>query len=273
MKSVLTSALKPMVAKPFFEQRRARRGFFRTGLAVAAGSALTGCDALSRNELAVDVLRSAETLTQSVHRVLGRRAMAQEFSTADIAPVFRANGTTMPPGAQYAALLANNFADWRLKVDGLVAQPLELSLDQLQTLPARTQITRHDCVEGWSAIGQWRGVRLSYLLNLAQIKPEAKFVVFHCLDQMEANNAATAYYESVDLDDAFHEQTLLAWELNGRPLPVANGAPLRARIERQLGYKQPKYVYRVEAVASFKQIAGGKGGYWEDQGYNWYAGI
>ena len=259
--------------KPFFEQRRERRGLLRTGLAVATGGALAGCDALSHDDNVVAVLRSAETLNNAVHRVLGRRAMAQEFSPADIAPKFRANGTTMPAGESYAAMLAKGFADWRLTVDGLVNKPLELSLSQLQGMPARTQITRHDCVEGWSVIGQWRGVRLSYLLNQALIKPEAKFVVFHCLDQMDENDEDSMYYESVDLDDAFHEQTLLAWELNGKPLPVENGAPLRARIERQLGYKQPKYLYRVELVSDFGEMAGGRGGYWEDQGYNWYGGI
>ena len=259
--------------KPFFEQRRERRGFLRTGLAVAAGSTLAGCDALSHNDTAVEVLRSAESLTNAVHRVIGRRAMAQEFTTADIAPKFRANGTTMPMGDAYAAMVANKFADWRLKVDGLVEKPLELSMPQLQAMPTRTQITRHDCVEGWSAIGQWKGVRLSHLLNMAQLKPEAKFVVFHCLDQMDEKDEDTMYYESVDLDDAFHEQTILAFELNGKPVPVENGAPLRARIERQLGYKQPKYLYRIEAVADFSDIAGGKGGFWEDQGYNWYGGI
>jgi len=259
--------------KPFFEQRRERRRLLRAAAAMAAGGALAGCDALSHDETAVRVLRSAETLTNSVHRVLGRRAMAQEFSPADIAPRFRPNGTTMPAGASYAAMLASGFADWRLRVDGLVARPLELSLAQLRAMPARTQITRHDCVEGWSAIGQWKGVRLSHLLNLAQLAPEARFVVFHCLDRMDEDSAHSLYYESVDLDDAFHEQTILAWELNGEPLPVENGAPLRARIERQLGYKQPKYVHRVQLVAGFADIAGGKGGYWEDQGYNWYAGI
>ena len=259
--------------KPFFEQRRERRRVLQTGLAVAAGGALAGCDALSHNDTAVQVLTSAETLSNAVHRVLGRRAMAQEFSPGEIAPKFRSNGTRMPPGETYAALRANGFAGWRLKVDGLVEQPLELSLGQLQAMPARTQITRHDCVEGWSAIGQWKGVRLSHLLNLARLKPEARFVVFHCLDRMDEDDAKSLYYESVDLDDAFHEQTILAWELNGKALPVENGAPLRARIERQLGYKQPKYLHRVEVVAGFKDIAGGHGGYWEDQGYNWYAGI
>jgi DMSO/TMAO reductase YedYZ molybdopterin-dependent catalytic subunit len=259
--------------KPFFEQRRERRGLLRAGLAAATAGALTGCDALSHDDDVVAVLRSAEKLNNGLHRVLGRKAMAQEFSPADIAPKFRPNGTTMPSGDAYAAKLADGFANWRLTVDGLVNKPLELSLAQLQAMPSRTQITRHDCVEGWSVIGQWKGVRLSHLLNLAQLKPQARFVVFHCLDQMDEDDPDSLYYESVDLDDAFHEQTILAWELNGKPVPVENGAPLRARIERQLGYKQPKYLHRVELVSSFKNMGAGSGGYWEDQGYNWYGGI
>jgi DMSO/TMAO reductase YedYZ molybdopterin-dependent catalytic subunit len=258
---------------PYFQHRRERRGLLRAGLAVAAGGALAGCDAVTQNDTAVEVLRSAESLTMAAQRAIGRRAMAQEFTPADIAPTFRANGTLMPTGDTYAEMVANSFANWRLKVDGLVYKPLEFSLAQLREMPARTQITRHDCVEGWSCIGQWQGVRLSHLLGMAQLKPEAKYVVFHCLDQMEEDDEDTMYYESVDLDDAFHEQTILAYELNGKPLPVENGAPLRARIERQLGYKQPKYLYRIEAVTDFKHISGGKGGYWEDQGYNWYGGI
>jgi DMSO/TMAO reductase YedYZ molybdopterin-dependent catalytic subunit len=261
------------VGKPFFEQRRERRGLLRAGLAAAAGGALAGCDALSNDDKVTEVLRSAEALNNGLHRVLGRKAMAQEFTPADIAPKFRPNGTTMPMGDAYAAMLANGFADWRLTVDGLVEKPLELSLAQLREMPSRSQITRHDCVEGWSVIGQWKGVRLSHVLDLARPKPQARFVVFHCLDQMDERDEESMYYESVDLDDAFHEQTILAWELNGKPVPVENGAPLRARIERQLGYKQAKYLYRVELVASFKEMAGGRGGYWEDQGYNWYAGI
>jgi DMSO/TMAO reductase YedYZ molybdopterin-dependent catalytic subunit len=221
----------------------------------------------------VQVLLGAEALNRRLHGLLGRGALAQEFPPSAIAPTFRPNGTTMPPGEAYAALLANGFADWRLRVDGLVVQPLTLTMAQLQAMPARTQITRHDCVEGWSCIGQWKGARLSHLLDLAQPKPQARFVVFHCLDRMDEDDEKSWYYESVDLDDAFHEQTILAWELNGRPLPVENGAPLRARIERQLGYKQPKYVHRVELVSELRPIAGGKGGYWEDRGYDWYGGI
>ncbi|HUR90527.1 MAG TPA: molybdopterin-binding protein [Ramlibacter sp.] len=259
--------------KPFFEQRRDRRKMLRAALVGLASGTLAGCDALTHNEAAVEVLRSAESLTNKVHRAFGRKALAQEFDASQAAPVFRANGTLEPMGDAYAELVATNFASWRLKVDGLVQKPLEFSLAQLREMPSRTQVTRHDCVEGWSCIGQWKGVRLSHVLGLAQLKPEAKYIVFHCLDQMEEDDADSMYYESVDLDDAFHEQTILAYELNGKPVPVGNGAPLRARIERQLGYKQPKYVDRIEAVSEFSQIAGGKGGYWEDQGYNWYGGI
>ena len=153
---------------------------------------------------------------------------------------------------------------------GLVERPLSLSLDAIRALPQRTQITRHDCVEGWSAIGQWTGPRLSALLELAGVQDGARFVVFRCADDF----SGVPYYESCDMDDALHPQTLIAHALNGEPLPVRNGAPLRLRIERQLGYKHAKYVMRIEAVASLAGIGAGKGGYWEDSnGYEWYAGI
>jgi len=157
-------------------------------------------------------------------------------------------------------------------VGGLVDIPTEFSLDQLRALPARTQITRHDCVEGWSAIAKWKGARLSALLQSVKPQSRARYVVFYCADPME-NDGTDLYYESVDLDDAYHEQTILAYELNDQPLPVPNGAPVRLRVERQLGYKHAKYVLRIELVESFAKIAGGRGGYWEDQGYQWFAGI
>jgi len=169
-------------------------------------------------------------------------------------------------------MAANGFADWALKVDGLVEKPRDFTLAQLRELPSRTQITRHDCVEGWSAIAQWKGARLAALLEEVKPKPAARFVVFHCADPMDSDGTSP-YYESIDMDDAFHVQTLLAYELNNAPLPVGNGAPIRLRVERQLGYKQAKYIMRLEVVESFDDIAGGNGGYWEDQGYDWYAGI
>jgi len=198
--------------------------------------------------------------------------MAQEFSEADLSPRFRSNGTSMPENPQYLALARNGFADYRLEVGGLVEKPASLSLAELRALPSRTQITRHDCVEGWSAIGKWKGVRLAALLETVRPKPEARFVVFYCADPMEPGGASP-YYESIDMDDAFHPQTILAYDLNDTALPIPNGAPIRLRVERQLGYKHAKYVMRIELVQSFDRIAGGKGGYWEDQGYEWWAGI
>jgi DMSO/TMAO reductase YedYZ molybdopterin-dependent catalytic subunit len=152
-----------------------------------------------------------------------------------------------------------------------VERPRAYSLAELRALPARTQITRHDCVEGWSAIAKWKGARLSALLEEARPQPAARFVVFHCYDTMDPSG--DRYYESIDFEDAFHPQTLLAYEWNNQPLPIPYGAPLRLRVERQLGYKMAKYIRRVELVADLERIRGGKGGYWEDRGYEWYAGI
>jgi DMSO/TMAO reductase YedYZ molybdopterin-dependent catalytic subunit len=198
--------------------------------------------------------------------------MAQEFSEADLSPTFRSNGTSDPANPEYQALAENNFVDWALEIGGLVRQPMKLTLAELRAFPSRTQITRHDCVEGWSAIGKWKGVPLHEILARVDPLPNARFVVFHCADPME-DDGANPYYESIDMEDAHHPQTLLAYELNGETLPVANGAPIRLRVERQLGYKMAKYVMRIELVETFAHIRGGKGGYWEDEGYQWYAGI
>jgi DMSO/TMAO reductase YedYZ molybdopterin-dependent catalytic subunit len=155
-------------------------------------------------------------------------------------------------------------------VRGAVNNPMRLSLDELKAMPQRTQITRHDCVEGWSAIGEWTGPQLSHILEIAGVQEAARYVVFRCADNLNGAD----YYESCDLDDAFHPQTIVAHLLNGEPLPERNGAPLRMRIERQLGYKHAKYLTGIELVASLDEVEGGKGGYWEDRaGYQWYAGI
>jgi len=251
-----------------------RRFIIGSTLGVSA-LALAGCDALEQNANAGAVIRSAEKLTMKAQRLLqGRGALAREFSEKDISPSFRVNGSSLPDGEDYAALLENNFVDWRLKIDGLVVQPREFSLADLKRLPARTQITRHDCVEGWSAIGKWTGVPLGFLLRSVGLKPSARFAVFHCADELEKTlDGSGRYYESIDLIDALHPQTILAYAMNGKDLAVGHGAPLRLRVERQLGYKQAKYVMRIEIVDSFGGFWGGNGGYWEDRGYEWYAGI
>jgi len=251
---------------------RSRRGFLARLLSAGAAALLAGCDAASRSAWFPKILGVGERASSAAqHLVSSRRSMAQEFGVADISPQFRSNGTANPNDPEYQALAANHFADWRLAIDGLIARPLSLTLAELRAMTSRTQITRHDCVEGWSAIGQWSGVPLSAVLRLAAPQPGARYVVFHCADPMDEDGSK--YYESIDFDDALHPQTILAYELNGAPLPIANGAPLRIRIERQLGYKMAKYIMRIEVVASFANIGGGNGGYWEDQGYEWYAGI
>ncbi len=167
------------------------------------------------------------------------------------------------------------FDTYKLVVDGLVERPLSLSLKDLRAMPSRTQITRHDCVEGWSCIGKWSGVPLAHLLDQAGVKPNARYVVFSCFDKMDADSldGPTDFYGSIDLQAARHPQTILAYDMNDKPLEVAYGAPLRVRVERQLGYKMTKYIKRIELRESFADLGAGKGGYWEDNGYQWYAGI
>lgn len=245
------------------------------GLMSGAGALLSGCDRVTQSQAMGTVLRNTEKLTLASQRLLiGRQALAPEYGIADLSPVFRANGTQAPDSEEYGRLLDRGFADWRLHVDGLVQQPLALSLAELKAMPSRTQITRHDCVEGWSAIAQWQGVALGRILDLAHLKPGARYVVFHCADELEATfDGSGRYYESIDLLDAYHPQTILAYTMNGKDLAVAHGAPLRLRVERQLGYKHAKYLMRIEVVSAFDALWGGRGGYWEDRGYEWYAGI
>jgi DMSO/TMAO reductase YedYZ molybdopterin-dependent catalytic subunit len=245
-----------------------RRRFIAAG---ASGLLLGGCDRLNNSPEFRGVLRSAEKLNMASQRLISARdSLAREYSEADLSPIFRSNGTAMPGTPEYQQHLAANFANWRLAVDGLVARPLSIPIQTLRSLPHRTQITRHDCVEGWSAIGKWHGVQLSRILDHAGLSTRAKYIVFHCADRF----GDKPYYESIDLVDAFHPQTILAWGMNGHLLPVPNGAPLRLRVERQLGYKHAKYVERIEAVDSLSRLFGGKGGYWEDNvDYEWYAGV
>lgn len=248
-----------------------RRSFLKTALGGACVAVLTGCDRLSNTQWFPKILGTGEQLNRSVQRsITSRKSMAQEFTEAELSPEFRSNGTDYPDDAAYRALAANQFADWSLRVDGLVNRPGDFTLARLRAMRSRTQITRHDCVEGWSAIGKWTGVPLSEVLAAVQPHASVRYAVFHCADVMDDG---ARYYESVDLDDAYHPQTILAYALNGRALPIVNGAPLRVRIERQLGYKMAKYIMRIELVDSFRTIADGQGGYWEDRGYEWYAGI
>lgn len=243
-----------------------------TGLTASAATLLAGCDKLARNEDFRNALFSAENMHKWLQRSLqDREALAREFGPEDRSPTFRGNGTMNPNTEEFKSYWREGYANWRLQVDGMVESPLSLSLAQLQSMPNRIQTTRHDCVEGWSAIGTWRGVPLALVLANARISNRAKYIVFHCMDDM---GGGAHYYESIDMIDALHPQTILAFALNEQPLPLRNGAPLRLRAERHLGYKQAKYIKRIEVVADLKPIGRGKGGYWEDvANYEWYAGI
>jgi DMSO/TMAO reductase YedYZ molybdopterin-dependent catalytic subunit len=256
-----------------------RRGLLQA-LAAVCGLVVSGCDRVASEPRYRSVLDAANSLTYKVQRLLiGADRLAREYSEAEISPAFRANGSTDPQDEDYLTLAGNQFVDWRLKVHGLVEHELSLSLEELRAFPARTQITRHDCVEGWSCIGKWTGVPLAEILSRAGVKPQARFVVLHCADTLDdggefaVDPESIRYYESIDLIDAAHPQTILAYDMNGKLLTVPHGAPLRLRLERQLGYKMAKYIMRIELVQSFGDLHGGRGGYWEDRGYEWYAGI
>jgi DMSO/TMAO reductase YedYZ molybdopterin-dependent catalytic subunit len=248
-----------------------RRGLIRGAGLAAPAVLLSGCDWLGQSPQFRDlVLGTGEWLSYRVQRLIGGQALAREFDPSQMSPDFRTNGNTSGSSEAWLRHAETGFADWRLEVGGMVEAPGSFSLAELRAMPARSQITRHDCVEGWSAIGKWTGVPLSHLLGQAGLKPEARYIVFRCADTFRG----TPYYESIDLVDALHPQTILAYGMNDGPLPVGHGAPIRLRVERQLGYKHAKFIMQIEAVESLAPIGQGKGGFWEDLiDYDWYAGI
>ncbi len=237
----------------------------------SAISTLAGCgpvsSALNENEGVRRVLASAEALN---HALIGTRGLAREYRERDVDRHFRVNGFATPSDMRYMDLVVGNFAAYRLVVDGAVERPQAFTLAELARMTQRTQITRHDCVEGWSAIGKWSGVPLGTLLDAVAPRSDARYVIFRCMDNDGAGNL---YYESLDLHQARHPQALLATRLNDAPLDPDHGAPVRLRVPTQLGYKSAKWIARLEVVGSFANIYAGHGGYWEDQGYEWYAGI
>lgn len=245
----------------------------RRSLLLAAPALLAGCkvfDDLPRDGAVRNTFESANRLTYGAQRLVMGDALQREYRPEDIRQGMRPNGVTDPADADYKALAAGGFRDWRLSVTGLVERPLSLSLADLRAMPSRTQITRHDCVEGWSCIAEWTGVQMGRVLDLAGVRPEGRFVVLRCMDTIERTLAGDVrYWESHDMVDAYHPQTILAWGMNGADLPVRNGAPLRLRVERALGYKMAKYLHAIEVVPDLTDA----GSYWAERGYDWYAGI
>ncbi|MGV8841360.1 MAG: molybdopterin-dependent oxidoreductase [Bauldia sp.] len=255
-----------------------RRRLLGLGAAGAGTLLLAGCDRWSSNtsDFRRDVLDRVDELTEGAQRLVMRdTTLAREFSEADISPYFRANGNTRVNDRDYNRLAEGGFADYRLTVTGLVDRPLSLSLDDIRAMPARTQITRHDCVEGWSCIGKWTGPQLGPILDLAGVQPGARYVMFFCYDDFgNTLSGPIRYYESLGIGDCYHPQTIIAWGMNDETLSIPHGAPLRLRVERQLGYKHAKFLREIRVVESFAAIGRGKGGYYEDgDGYEWYAGI
>ena len=243
------------------------------GTAAGVGAlALGGWDGLSRRPWFAGMLDSAEAVDQRVQAFLTPRgAHGRLYTEADISPHFKSNGTHDPSDPEYQALARNDFADWRLELGGLVDHPTRLSLAEIRAMPSVTQITRHDCVEGWSCIGKWTGVPLRKALEPVGVQRRARYVMFFCYDTVPG--ASERYYESIGLDEVGLPETMLAYEMNDQTLPIPYGAPLRLRLGRQLGYKMAKYLRRIELVESFGGIEGGHGGFYEDNGYEWYAGI
>jgi len=252
-----------MNATPLITRRRA----LITGIASLGGLFLPGCSEQLPPTYG-NILRMGDTLTYAAHRaLLPGHSLVREYRPEDISS-FPATGTTNPgdpdnpkSSGEYRRLQQDGFADWRLQVEGLVERPGTFSLAELRRFPSRTQITRLTCEEGWTGIAQWTGVPLSRVLDAAGIRPSARFVCFHSYDD---------WADSIDLLDALHPQTLLAYGMNGRDLPVAHGAPVRLRLETQLGYKSMKYLRRVVVKDVFDD--GGAQGNIQN-GWSWYAGI
>jgi DMSO/TMAO reductase YedYZ molybdopterin-dependent catalytic subunit len=243
-----------------------------TGLASAGGLLLTGCSSKELPPTYGNVLRMGDLLTYRAFRMLlPADSLVREYSRTDITSS-PAVGTSNPAdphqvlynpqrGPLYDQLRAQAFADWRLRVEGRVARPRSFSLAELRALPRRTQITKHTCEEGWSAIAEWTGAPLRAVLEAVGILPSARFVNFFAYDD-------TA--EGLDMLDALHPQTILAYWMNGRDLPLAHGAPLRLRVETQIGYKSVKFLERIVVKDEFDDL--GKIGSLQN-GWAWYVGI
>jgi DMSO/TMAO reductase YedYZ molybdopterin-dependent catalytic subunit len=245
-----------------------RRKLITGGLVTAAGTyVLAGRLADHYGLLPPDqgeLYGTGAALTYAAQRLLTRNTFAREFPRTMISKAPFANETA-PPSADYKRLQAGGFAEWRLAVDGMVARPASLSVAELKSYPSRSQITHIACEEGWSYIAEWTGVPLSHVLNTAGISPKAKYVVYFSIER--------DWWDSVDMDDAMHPQTLVTYGMNGSDLPAGHGAPLRLRVPRQLAYKSVKFINHLTVTDNLKSFGKGLGSTEPDSGYSWYAGI
>src|SRR5271154_5856617 len=247
-----------------------RRKLITGGIAAAAGvSGLAVADRLARRYGLIPpdcrgIYGPGETLTYAAQRLLTKHSLAREFPRSMISKSPFANAVA-PPNAAFRLHQASGFSDWRLSVDGMVAHPTSFSLSDIKSFPVRSQITEVACEEGWSYIAEWIGTPLTEVLNATGLLPQARYIVYFSIDR--------DWWESIDLADALHPQTLLTWGMNDGDLPVGFGGPLRMRVPRQLGYKNVKYITRLTVTDSLKRFGKGLGSAAPEDGYAWYAGI
>lgn len=247
-----------------------RRKMIKAGLAATAGVAGLGVAARIAQGYGLippdhgGIYGVGETLTYGSQRLLTRHSLAREFSRSQISKPPFANEIE-PPTDEFKRLQAGGFADWRLTVTGMVARPGSFSLDQLKSYPTHTQITMLQCEEGWSYIAEWVGVPLSHVLDVVGVLPQAKYVVYFSTEPDT--------WDSIDMGDALHPQTLLTYGMNGDELPVGHGGPLRMRVPRQLGYKNVKFITHLTVTDRLKRFGKGLGSVSPEYGYAWYAGI
>ncbi len=247
-----------------------RRRLMSTGVAAAAGA--SGLAAASKLAEAYGLVPPdhgglygpGETLTYAAQRLLARHSSAREFPRAMISNPPVANEFA-PPGETYKQLQAGGFAGWRVAIDGLVSRPVSLSIGELKRFPPRGQITQLACEEGWTYIAEWIGAPLSHVLDSVGVLPQARYVVYFSIDP--------GWWDSIDMDEARHPQTLLAYGMNGGDLPMGNGGPVRMRVPRQLGYKSVKFLTKLTLADNLKQFGKGLGSASPEGGYAWYAGI
>jgi DMSO/TMAO reductase YedYZ molybdopterin-dependent catalytic subunit len=263
-------------------ERLSRRKLIATGIAAAAGASGLAVAAHLADRYGLippddgGIYGVGETMTYAAQRLLmSRHSLAREFTRSDISKIAPVKGPP-PEDETYQRLLAGGFADWRLKIDGLVARPSFFTLADLKRLPAESHIYHQACEEGWSFIAEWIGVRLSYVLNLVGILPQAKYVVFFGFDtnfDAADKRSIKGKWNSLDMSDAWHPQALLAYGMNGQDLPTPHGAPVRLRVPRQLGGKSTKYLSLITVTDTVKDIGRGFGAGGTERGFSWYAGI
>ena len=247
-----------------------RRKLITTGLTVTAGASGIAAAARLADQYGLippdcgNIYRPGEALTFASQRLLGSKSLAREFPSSQISKPPHANGKP-PQSEDFKRHQAGGFADWRLNIDGMVARPMSLSLAELRSFPSRSQITHLACEEGWSFIAQWTGVPLSHVLNFVGASPQAKYIFYFSIQ--------SRWWDSVDMADALHPQTLITYGMNGEDLPAGHGGPLRLRVPRQLGYKSVKYITRLTVTDNLKGFGKGMGSFAAERGYSWYSGI